>query len=444
MRLRREQGRIRGAGWCFQSSNRMDQFDAFQYFLINLFLHNLVLVVLAGALGMVLGRLMFGTRKVALDQLREALKEEEDRARALGRKWKELQAHHEDLLKRVEAGDTSFSPEQERELEELRNEKAVLVERERGMAKKLEEVAARQKELEAEKGRLEAQVAEAGAEQGARAEVEKLLASMQGLEQRVVEAEDTARQELEGELGALRSENERLAAELAERGKVEPEDEEKREGLTAENERLESELEVMRQQVEELEGALKQARQPKGLPARRGSKADMETLEQRVAEAVREREQVEKASAVLRKEMRGLRNKVKAIEQQESREEELEQLLKDAEDRLSRSQATVAKESRVRASLEKRVGDLEGKLAESDSDGLAASDEPEEKDDLTRIKGIGVVLEKKLRAAGVTRLRQIAEWTDEELAEFSRKLRLRNRAERGDWRGQARALCDDE
>ncbi len=73
-----------------------------------------------------------------------------------------------------------------------------------------------------------------------------------------------------------------------------------------------------------------------------------------------------------------------------------------------------------------------------------SAEEVEGEDDLTRIKGIGVVLAKKLRSAGVTTFRQIADWTDEDLAEFSKKLRLRNRAERGDWRGQARALCDGE
>lgn len=337
----------------------MDRFDAFQYFLTNLFLHNLVLVVLAGLLGVVMGRLVFGGRKGASKQLRASLDEQRDRARTVERELERLQEQHEQLL--------------------------------------------------------------------------------------AESVEPASGEDVKG--SRLRDENGRLAEELG----------------------------AALRQVEELKMLAGQARPAEDLAAQPETKAEVDTLEQRIADAHRERKQVEKASAVLRKEMRGLRSKVKEIERRESREMELEKVLKDTEERLSRSQAAEAKESRVRADLEKIVGDLERRLAvaaaererlrdaveggvpraDDTADGIASAHgggesgtgegaSEGEMDDLTQIKGIGAVLQKKLRAVGVTSLRQIAEWTDEDLADLSRRLRLRNRAERDDWRGQARTLCDGD
>jgi predicted flap endonuclease-1-like 5' DNA nuclease len=486
----------------------MDQLDAFQYFLTNLLLHNLVLVVGAVLLGLVLGRLVFGKSKAALDQLREALKGQEERANAAERGLRELRERHPGLPESGDGGGATASPDREAELEELRNEKATLELRVCELEETVSELASCRAGLEAEKADLETGMEElraGGAGGGAEREVEKLLTAMQALEQRVSEAEDAARRELAEELDALRDENRRLAGELAAQEDPRAAEGGTSKGLMAEKERLEEDLVAARERVKTLEAAAQRVRSAKSLPVRRGSKADVEELENRVKEVIKEREQVEKASAVLRKEMRGLRNKVKTIEQQESRESELESTLKETEERLTRAQAAVAKESRIRGSLEKMVEDLEWKLADAGAererlrDALEAGDardegagggasgaaddlrgalgldeehqgdkeeDPEvselsgaaaeeesaedgteevaEEDDLTRIKGMGVVLAKKLREAGVTRFRQIADWSDEDVEAISKELRLLNRPKRDDWRGQARSLCGGE
>jgi large subunit ribosomal protein L19 len=61
-------------------------------------------------------------------------------------------------------------------------------------------------------------------------------------------------------------------------------------------------------------------------------------------------------------------------------------------------------------------------------------------DDLKLIKGIEDVYSKKLNAIGVTQFQQLANFSDDEIAQLDDALNLRGRFEREDWAGQARAL----
>ncbi|KKB11081.1 50S ribosomal protein L21 [Devosia geojensis] len=70
----------------------------------------------------------------------------------------------------------------------------------------------------------------------------------------------------------------------------------------------------------------------------------------------------------------------------------------------------------------------------------AAAPAAEFKDDVKLIGGVGPALEKKLAAAGVTSLTQIAAWTDEDVAKFDAELNFKGRIEREDWIGQAKDL----
>ena len=63
-------------------------------------------------------------------------------------------------------------------------------------------------------------------------------------------------------------------------------------------------------------------------------------------------------------------------------------------------------------------------------------------DDLTRIKGIGRKLEATLNGLGVYYYRQIANWSDDQIAEVDAHLTFPGRIERDDWRAQARRLLD--
>ena len=70
----------------------------------------------------------------------------------------------------------------------------------------------------------------------------------------------------------------------------------------------------------------------------------------------------------------------------------------------------------------------------------AAAPAADFKDDVKLIGGVGPALEKKLAAAGVTSLTQIAAWTDEDVAKFDAELNFKGRIEREDWIGQAKDL----
>ena len=60
--------------------------------------------------------------------------------------------------------------------------------------------------------------------------------------------------------------------------------------------------------------------------------------------------------------------------------------------------------------------------------------------DLKRIRGIGVLIEKKLNALGISTYEQIANWTAGDIERISRALDFRGRIERENWVEQARIL----
>ena len=62
-------------------------------------------------------------------------------------------------------------------------------------------------------------------------------------------------------------------------------------------------------------------------------------------------------------------------------------------------------------------------------------------DDLKRIRGIGVLIEKKLNQMGVVAYEQIANWTAEDVDRVSQSLDFKGRIERENWVEQARILA---
>lgn len=62
-------------------------------------------------------------------------------------------------------------------------------------------------------------------------------------------------------------------------------------------------------------------------------------------------------------------------------------------------------------------------------------------DDLKRIRGIGVLIEKKLNAMGIRNYTQIANWTAGDVARVSETLDFKGRIERESWIEQARILA---
>ena len=62
-------------------------------------------------------------------------------------------------------------------------------------------------------------------------------------------------------------------------------------------------------------------------------------------------------------------------------------------------------------------------------------------DDLKRIRGIGVLIEKKLNSMGVTSYAQVAAWTAGDIDRVSQALDFKGRIEREAWVEQARILA---
>ncbi len=69
---------------------------------------------------------------------------------------------------------------------------------------------------------------------------------------------------------------------------------------------------------------------------------------------------------------------------------------------------------------------------------ISVEDAPQDK--LTRIKGIGVVLEKKLHGLGISKFSQIAGWSEEDADKISEHLNFKGRIQREEWVKQAKDL----
>ena len=84
--------------------------------------------------------------------------------------------------------------------------------------------------------------------------------------------------------------------------------------------------------------------------------------------------------------------------------------------------------------------------AQESKQGSAAPDfeprrEPiEGADDLKRVRGIGVLIEKRLNALGIATYEQIANWTASDIERISTTLDFKGRIERENWVEQARIL----
>ncbi len=64
-------------------------------------------------------------------------------------------------------------------------------------------------------------------------------------------------------------------------------------------------------------------------------------------------------------------------------------------------------------------------------------------DDLTRIKGVGEELIKRLEKIGIIQFEQIANWSDEDIANVDEVLSFKGRIEREDWVSQAKVLMSE-
>ncbi len=80
-------------------------------------------------------------------------------------------------------------------------------------------------------------------------------------------------------------------------------------------------------------------------------------------------------------------------------------------------------------------------VSASAPEGLLNAPRNGKKDNLTRIKGIGVKIDQALNGIGIWHFDQIAAWTEENMTWADRELAFPGRAKRDDWVGQAKLLA---
>jgi predicted flap endonuclease-1-like 5' DNA nuclease len=93
------------------------------------------------------------------------------------------------------------------------------------------------------------------------------------------------------------------------------------------------------------------------------------------------------------------------------------------------------------AAAETRPGPVEPVKSGAAAEPAGATAEPAGEDDLTRIKGLGPKAEAALKAGGITRLNQIAEWTETDIEVWDERINGRGRIVRDNWVAQAKELA---
>lgn len=98
----------------------------------------------------------------------------------------------------------------------------------------------------------------------------------------------------------------------------------------------------------------------------------------------------------------------------------------------------ILKEEESTPSQEQEVSQTEELEAETEKPELLSEPREGEKDDLTKIKGVGLKLEKKLNDAGIYHFEQIANWTEKNIKWIEKHTPLNSRIKKTPWIEQAK------
>jgi predicted flap endonuclease-1-like 5' DNA nuclease len=105
---------------------------------------------------------------------------------------------------------------------------------------------------------------------------------------------------------------------------------------------------------------------------------------------------------------------------------------------LSKVDPKISIPARITDAIREKGTAAAANLAKDDAAPAVAIEGPQ--DDLKRIRGIGVLIEKRLNALGIGRYEQIANWTSSDIDRVSQSLEFKGRIERESWVEQARIL----
>jgi predicted flap endonuclease-1-like 5' DNA nuclease len=132
------------------------------------------------------------------------------------------------------------------------------------------------------------------------------------------------------------------------------------------------------------------------------------------------------------------------LEQARSQLQQLRPELERARAELERARAEL---EQTRSELEQARAELEQtrqRPAEAPGGAAAVARVSKVPQGLRRIRGIGPAYQRVLEQAGITRVQQIAIWTEADVADVADKLKIKpERISKDDWIGQAKALAPD-
>ncbi len=175
-------------------------------------------------------------------------------------------------------------------------------------------------------------------------------------------------------------------------------------------------------------------------------KVAQQAAAQEEAAKIAQAEQAQKEEEAAKAAQEEAEKAARQAEIEAAKEAEAEEAAKRAEEEAKAKKAAESTEqAEVEASHE--TEEENGKTEEPQGiapEGLLDAPRNGEKDNLTRIKGIGVKIDAALNAIGIYHFDQIAVWTEENMAWADRELAFPGRAKRDDWVGQAKLLAAGE
>lgn len=108
---------------------------------------------------------------------------------------------------------------------------------------------------------------------------------------------------------------------------------------------------------------------------------------------------------------------------------------------LSKVDPNVLRPARLNEAIKEKEEEAKSGKSDAPALAIAGGKAPETFDDLKRIRGIGVLIEKRLNALGIGGYEQIANWTAADIGKISDMLDFKGRIERENWVEQARILA---
>ena len=255
----------------------------------------------------------------------------------------------------------------------------------------------------------------------------RLLAQLQNLEN-VDRISQEQQGRYEAELKRITEENAQLAAQLEELQGIERISKEQQDRYNEELKRISAENAQLLAQLRDLENE------------DRESKQFADDYKVRIDSVLQQRDLAFEEVAELKAQIRRVRNHAKTNEEtiRILRRERGQILMRNRQ--MPTSFPRIHNESLEFSKADQLAQEYGGKIETDPVRGLLFSEAPRERDDLKLIYGVAEILEQRLNGFGIYTFKQLMEWDEKAIVEFSELLTFKDRIHRDDWLGQAATL----